>query len=55
MGPLQTADLIGLDTVVNSLEVLYKEYQDSKFKCCPLLKNGSSWFKEENQAGFYKY
>ena len=38
MGPLQTADLIGLDTVLDSLDVLYKEYQDSKFRVCPLLK-----------------
>jgi 3-hydroxybutyryl-CoA dehydrogenase len=38
MGPPETADLIGLDTVVASLEVLYNNYQDSKFRCCPLLK-----------------
>ena len=37
-GPLETADLIGLDTVVNSLNILYESYQDDKFKCCPLLK-----------------
>ncbi len=38
MGPLATADLIGLDTVVHSLEVLYDSYQDPKYRCCPLLK-----------------
>ena len=38
MGPLETADLIGLDTVVNSLKILYESYQDNKFRCCPLLK-----------------
>jgi len=38
MGPLETADLIGLDTVMKSLEVLYESYQDPKFRCCPLLK-----------------
>ncbi|PEC57530.1 3-hydroxyacyl-CoA dehydrogenase family protein, partial [Bacillus wiedmannii] len=38
MGPLETADLIGLDTVLHSLNVLYEEYQDPKFRCCPLLK-----------------
>ncbi len=38
MGPLETADLIGLDTVVQSLDVLYESYQDSKFRCCPLLR-----------------
>jgi len=38
MGPLETADLIGLDTVVDSLDILYKDFQDSKFRCCPLLR-----------------
>lgn len=38
MGPLETADLIGLDTVVDSLDVLYQSYQDPKFRCCPLLR-----------------
>jgi 3-hydroxybutyryl-CoA dehydrogenase len=38
MGPLETADLIGLDTVVNSLDVLYESFQDPKYRCCPLLR-----------------
>jgi len=38
MGPLETADLIGLDTVMRSLDVLYQSYQDPKFRCCPLLR-----------------
>jgi 3-hydroxybutyryl-CoA dehydrogenase len=38
MGPLETADLIGLDTVVNSLDVLYESFQDSKYRVCPLLR-----------------
>jgi 3-hydroxybutyryl-CoA dehydrogenase len=38
MGPLETADLIGLDTVVHSLDVLYESYQDPKFRVCPLLR-----------------
>jgi 3-hydroxybutyryl-CoA dehydrogenase len=38
MGPLETADLIGLDTVVRSLDVLYESFQDSKYRCCPLLR-----------------
>ncbi|RJO71035.1 3-hydroxybutyryl-CoA dehydrogenase [Nocardia panacis] len=37
MGPLETADLIGLDTVLLSLEVLYEEFKDSKYRPCPLL------------------
>ncbi|MCF7756698.1 3-hydroxyacyl-CoA dehydrogenase family protein [Paenibacillus xylanexedens] len=38
MGPLHTADLIGLDTVVHSLDVLYESYQDPKYRVCPLLR-----------------
>jgi 3-hydroxybutyryl-CoA dehydrogenase len=37
MGPLATADLIGLDTILRSLEVLYDSYNDSKYRPCPLL------------------
>jgi 3-hydroxybutyryl-CoA dehydrogenase len=38
MGPLETADLIGLDTVANSLDVLYESFHDPKYRCCPLLR-----------------
>lgn len=38
MGPLETADLIGLDTVMHSLDVLYESFHDPKFRCCPLLR-----------------
>jgi 3-hydroxybutyryl-CoA dehydrogenase len=38
MGPLATGDLIGLDTILFSLQVLYDEYQDPKFRACPLLR-----------------
>lgn len=57
MGPLETADLIGLDTVVHSLDVLFASYQDSKFRCCPLLRKmvhaGNLGRKSGN--GFYTY
>ncbi|MGB3463917.1 MAG: 3-hydroxyacyl-CoA dehydrogenase family protein, partial [Cyclobacteriaceae bacterium] len=57
MGPLETADLIGLDTVVDSLEVLYQQYQDSKFRCCPLLKKmvAAGLKGKKSGEGFYKY
>jgi 3-hydroxybutyryl-CoA dehydrogenase len=38
MGPLETADLIGLDTVMLSLDVLHDSFGDPKFRCCPLLR-----------------
>jgi 3-hydroxybutyryl-CoA dehydrogenase len=37
MGPLATADLIGLDTILRTLEVLCESYGDTKFRPCPLL------------------
>ena len=57
MGPLETADLIGLDTVVDSLEVLYQSYQDPKFRCCPLLKKmvAAGLKGKKSGKGFYVY
>jgi 3-hydroxybutyryl-CoA dehydrogenase len=37
MGPLETADMIGLDTVLHSLEVLMRDLGE-KFRPCPLLR-----------------
>lgn len=57
MGPLETADLIGLDTVVHSLDVLYQSYQDSKFRCCPLLRKmvHAGLLGVKSGKGFYDY
>lgn len=57
MGPLETADLIGLDTVVHSLDVLYETYQDSKFRCCPLLRKmvDAGLYGRKSGEGFYSY
>jgi 3-hydroxybutyryl-CoA dehydrogenase len=57
MGPLETADLIGLDTVMQSLHVLYESYQDPKFRCCPLLKKmvDAGLLGRKSGKGFYDY
>ncbi|MCP4215101.1 MAG: 3-hydroxyacyl-CoA dehydrogenase family protein [bacterium] len=57
MGPLETADLIGLDTVMKSLDVLYESYQDPKFRCCPLLRKmvDAGLLGRKSGEGFYKY
>ncbi|MDD4492816.1 MAG: 3-hydroxyacyl-CoA dehydrogenase family protein [Eubacteriales bacterium] len=57
MGPLETADLIGLDTVVNSLRILYDSFQDAKFRCCPLLKKmvNAGLLGRKTGKGFYEY
>ncbi|MFT7032458.1 MAG: 3-hydroxybutyryl-CoA dehydrogenase [Cyclobacteriaceae bacterium] len=57
MGPLETADLIGLDTVVNSLDVLYHSFQDTKFRCCPLLRKmvHAGNIGRKSGKGFFEY
>jgi 3-hydroxybutyryl-CoA dehydrogenase len=57
MGPLETADLIGLDTILFSIEVLYDEFKDSKFRPCPLLRQmvDAGLHGRKNGRGFYSY
>jgi 3-hydroxybutyryl-CoA dehydrogenase len=57
MGPLETADLIGLDTILLSLEVLYNEFKDGKFRPCPLLSQmvNAGLRGRKNGRGFYSY
>jgi 3-hydroxybutyryl-CoA dehydrogenase len=57
MGPLETADLIGLDTVMRSLDVLFDAFQDQKFRCCPLLRQMVAAGKcgVKSGRGFYVY
>jgi len=57
MGPLETADLIGLDTILLSLEVLYDEFKDSKFRPCPLLSQmvNAGLLGRKSGSGFYSY
>jgi 3-hydroxybutyryl-CoA dehydrogenase len=57
MGPLETADLIGLDTILYSVEVLYESYNDSKYRPCPLLKKmvDAGLYGRKSGQGFYHY
>lgn len=57
MGPLETADLIGLDTVVHSLDVLYESFKDPKYRCCPLLRKlvHAGHLGRKSGKGFYTY
>ncbi len=57
MGPLETADLIGLDTILLSIEVLYDEFKDSKFRPCPLLRQmvDAGLHGRKSGRGFYSY
>jgi 3-hydroxybutyryl-CoA dehydrogenase len=57
MGPLATADLIGLDTVLNSINVLFEEYKDSKYRPCPLLQKmvDAGYLGRKSGRGFFNY
>jgi 3-hydroxybutyryl-CoA dehydrogenase len=57
MGPLETADLIGLDTVMRSLDVLYESFHDPKYRCCPLLRKlvHAGHVGRKSGQGFYVY
>lgn len=57
MGPLATADLIGLDTILQSLEVLYESFNDDKFRPCPLLKKMvyAGLLGRKSGQGFHDY
>ena len=57
MGPLALADLIGLDTCLAIMEVLYKGFGDSKYRPCPLLRKyvDSGYLGKKTGRGFYNY
>ena len=57
MGPLATADLIGLDTILRSLEVLRESFGNPKFDPSPLLVEmvGSGRLGRKSGVGFFNY
>jgi 3-hydroxybutyryl-CoA dehydrogenase len=57
MGPLETGDLIGLDTILNSLTVLFESYRDPKYRPAPLLQKmvHAGLLGVKSGRGFYEY
>src|SRR5258706_2483849 len=57
MGPLELADLIGLDTCLAIAEVLHRELGDDKYRPCPLLRQyvAAGWLGRKVGHGFYEY
>jgi 3-hydroxybutyryl-CoA dehydrogenase len=57
MGPLELADLIGLDVCLDIVKVLYESLRDSKYRPCPLLEKmvAAGWLGCKTGRGFYQY
>ncbi len=57
MGPLALADMIGLDTVLAVINVLYDGFKDPKFRPCSLLVRmvDAGYLGQKTGRGFYQY
>lgn len=57
MGPLELADLIGLDIVLAVGEEMFRGYHDSKYRPCPLLSQyvAAGYLGKKTGRGFYVY
>ena len=57
MGPLELADLIGLDTCLAIMKTLYEGFGDPKYFPCPLLTKyvEAGYLGKKTGKGFYSY
>ena len=57
MGPLELADLVGLDTIYHSANARYEELKEAQYALPPLLKRmvNAGWLGRKTGKGFYEY
>ncbi|WP_232619366.1 3-hydroxyacyl-CoA dehydrogenase family protein [Acetomicrobium sp. S15 = DSM 107314] len=57
IGPLALADLIGIDVCLAVMETLYREFGDSKYRPCPLLRKNvrAGFLGRKTKRGFFIY
>ncbi|CAG4882328.1 3-hydroxybutyryl-CoA dehydrogenase [Georgfuchsia toluolica] len=57
LGPLALADLIGLDTLLSIMEVLYEGFNDPRYRPAPMLKEmvAAGYLGRKSGRGFYHY
>ncbi len=56
-GPLRTADFMGIDLVLATMNTLYSEFGDPKYRPCPLIRNyvRAGWLGVKTGRGIYDY
>ncbi|RPH35007.1 MAG: 3-hydroxybutyryl-CoA dehydrogenase [Chloroflexi bacterium] len=57
MGPLELADFVGIDVMLNVMDVLHRGFGDPKFRAAPLLRQmvAAGHLGRKTGRGFYRY
>jgi 3-hydroxybutyryl-CoA dehydrogenase len=57
IGPLALCDMVGLDVVLAVMEVFYRDFNDTKYRPAPLLKEmvAAGYLGRKSGRGFYTY
>lgn len=57
IGPLALADMVGLDVLLSVMEVLYAQFNDSKYRPAPLLREmvAAGYLGRKTGRGFFTY
>ena len=57
IGPLALADMIGIDVCLAIMDIYFKEFQDSKYRACPLMREmvAAGELGRKTGKGVYSY